>query len=380
MFKKLYKNLKISTECLKFFDMLGVISGLGLLTLVFIIYSALGGFSWASIILFLAGIVGIILAFILSRIYEKKRFNFILEDIMSETPSTEEGRKIKALIDNQISTEKNRILSKLKEALEKLRAFEEDYLNVVKENDMQLNKINVIVTASEELSASAAEVASRIVQIANMVDQTAQISQEGLKKMDNIVKMIADIEATMTMVRDLAKSLESETKEISEIISTIEDITDQTNLLALNAAIEAARAGEQGKGFAVVAGEVRKLAERTYQSARDISEKINSIIARVTQTYEAIEKAFEAVKKGVEMVHEGKRSFDEVNQSTAKINSESSAISTATEEESKVTDEISRNLISLLESAKNIESMYKKALETLKMAKEDFKSIEALLK
>jgi methyl-accepting chemotaxis protein len=330
--------------------------------------------------LFLAGICGIILAFILSRIYERKRFNSILEDIMSETPSTEEGRKIKALIDNQISAEKNRILSKLKEALEKLRAFEEYYLNVVKENDMQLNKINVIVTASEELSASAAEVASRIVQIANMVDQTAQISQEGLKKMDNIVKMIADIEATMTMVRDLAKSLESETKEISEIISTIEDITDQTNLLALNAAIEAARAGEQGKGFAVVAGEVRKLAERTYQSARDISEKINSIIARVSQTYEAIEKAFEAVKKGVEMVHEGKRSFDEVNQSTAKINTESSAISTATEEESKVTDEISRNLLSLLESAKNIESMYKKALETLKMAKEDFKSIEALLK
>jgi methyl-accepting chemotaxis protein len=100
-------------------------------------------------------------------------------------------------------------------------------------------------------------------------------------------------------------------------------------------------------------------------------------LKRFTKEYSPL---FEAVKKGVEMVHEGKRSFDEVNQSTAKINTESSAISTATEEESKVTDEISRNLLSLLESAKNIESMYKKALETLKMAKEDFKSIEALLK
>ena len=360
--------------------MIGFVAGLILLIIGFIVYSFLAGFSWGAFAFFIVGLVSVVLVFILNRIQEKKRFNSIIDDVISGSLLTEEGKKIKSVIDELLAKEKGKISEKLKVILEKLKSFEEDYMNIIKENDMQLNKINVIVTASEELSASAAEVASRIVQIANMVEQTAQISQDGLQKMDNIVKVINEVESTINAVRDLAKNLENETKEISDIVSTIEDITDQTNLLALNAAIEAARAGEQGKGFAVVAGEVRKLAERTYQYARDISEKINSIIGSVSQTYEAIEKAFEIVKRGVEIVQQGKGSFDEVYQSTAKINTESAAISTATEQESKVTDEISRNLLSLLESARNIEGMYRKALELFRSAKEEFKDIENMLK
>jgi hypothetical protein len=204
--------------------MIGFVAGLILLIIGFMVYSFLAGFSWGAFAFFIVGLVSVVLVFILNRIQEKKRFNSIIDDVISGSLLTEEGKKIKSVIDELLAKEKGKISEKLKVILEKLKAFEEDYMNIIKENDMQLNKINVIVTASEELSASAAEVASRIVQIANMVEQTAQISQDGLQKMDNIVKVINEVESTINAVRDLAKNLENETKEISDIVSTIEDI------------------------------------------------------------------------------------------------------------------------------------------------------------
>ncbi|REE92740.1 methyl-accepting chemotaxis protein [Paenibacillus taihuensis] len=86
--------------------------------------------------------------------------------------------------------------------------------------------------------------------------------------------------------------LESDSQRIGEIIDVIEGLSEQTNLLALNAAIEAARAGEQGRGFAVVAEEVRKLAERSSQASKEISQ-----IVRIMQTN--TDKSIRLVSDGV---------------------------------------------------------------------------------
>ena len=87
------------------------------------------------------------------------------------------------------------------------------------------------------------------------------------------------------------RAINEGSRKIADIIGVIDGIAFQTNILALNAAVEAARAGEQGRGFAVVAGEVRSLAQRSAEAAREIKTLISGSVARVDAGTELVDRA-----------------------------------------------------------------------------------------
>ena len=127
-------------------------------------------------------------------------------------------------------------------------------------------------------------------QISTDASNASQYTEDAGKAVADLEEKSRASEELAEMVSETVSRLEEKSREVINIIGVISDISDQTNLLALNASIEAARAGEQGKGFAVVADEIRKLAESTNVSVKEISKHIDDVVAQSQETASAMNK------------------------------------------------------------------------------------------
>ncbi|ARP84495.1 chemotaxis protein [Bordetella genomosp. 8] len=192
----------------------------------------------------------------------------------------------------------------------------------------------------EETAASMEELASTVKQNAENARQANQLAASASDVAERGGSAVAEVVNTM-------QEISGSSRKISEIVSVIDGIAFQTNILALNAAVEAARAGEQGKGFAVVAGEVRSLAQRSAQAAKEIKSLIEDSVTKVGAGSQQVERAGATMQ---EIVASVKRVTDIMGEISAASEEQSSGIDQVNRAVSQM-DEVTQQNAALVEEA-----------------------------
>lgn len=149
--------------------------------------------------------------------------------------------------------------------------------------------------------------------IGGLAVETGESIKQGVESVSELTGTAQSTTEITTHVVEAIGVLESKTRSIGQIIGVINGIAEQTNLLSLNASIEAARAGEAGRGFSVVAEEIRKLADQSLGSAKQISKIVDEIIANMGEVVNVAKKAEDIVKLQEESVGNTTHSFNEMD-------------------------------------------------------------------
>ncbi|MCW2488554.1 Tar ligand binding domain-containing protein [Candidatus Symbiopectobacterium sp. NZEC127] len=209
--------------------------------------------------------------------------------------------------------------------------------------EQQASALEETAASMEQLTATVKQNTDNARQAAALAKNASETAQKGGHVVNTVITTMKDISDSST--------------QIAHITNVIDGIAFQTNILALNAAVEAARAGEQGRGFAVVAGEVRNLAQRSAQAAKEIKSLIENSVSRVNTGSEQVQDAGETMKeivtavtrvtdimgeiatasdeqsRGIEQVSQAVAEMDGVTQQNAALVEQSAAAAAALEDQ-----------------------------------------------
>ncbi|WP_411680878.1 ABC transporter substrate-binding protein [Clostridium thailandense] len=261
--------------------------------------------------------------------------------------------------------------------------------NIVQNVEVQMESIEKVVGEVNNYSALAEEVFAGTENSKQIAERTMGIAKEGSNAVDRSIKAMNDIEMSVEDAKKVVNDLSLKAAHINEMLVIIKDIADNTNLLSLNASIEAARAGEAGRGFAVVAQEVKDLAQRSAESAEQISKTINEINDSVDKTINAMNRSMDRVLEGNNIANNTKEVFndiigavsttsdvaEEINEAVSRQTESLEAIIASTEDMSKT----SRKVMEMVETTSLNTQYTKTALNILSDVSEDLKIISSEL-
>ncbi len=244
--------------------------------------------------------------------------------------------------------------------------------------------INTIKAATSEISSASAEISTSTTDLSQRTEEQAASLEETAASMEEMTATVKKNAENAKQASDLASGacniadrggdvaartvsamakIEDSSRKITEIIGVIDEIARQTNLLALNAAVEAARAGEAGRGFSVVATEVRSLAQRSSQAAKDIKELITSSSGQV--------------QEGVDLVNQAGAALNEIAASVKSVASLVAEIANASNEQATGIEEINKALTQMDEVTQQNSALVEENAATAKTLEHQAKAIAA---
>ncbi len=209
---------------------------------------------------------------------------------------------------------------------------------------VQFREIDQVATASNEMSATAHDVANSASNAANAARGADQSAREGMSIIEQSTRDITTLAEAVSKAVSEVETLAVNSEQIGSVLEVIRSIAEQTNLLALNAAIEAARAGESGRGFAVVADEVRNLAKRTQDSVEEIRQVIERIQSGTRGVVATMHSSQSQAQSNAGQIHQAAQALGKISDAVTVISDMNLQIASAAEQQSAVAEEVNRNV------------------------------------
>ncbi|PYF84689.1 methyl-accepting chemotaxis protein [Marinomonas alcarazii] len=269
---------------------------------------------------------------------------------LTQSYSTERRDELGKLYNDigKMSLTLNKLISEVVSGVLNLSSTSEQ-LEVITKNSQsrmqsQRDETDQVATAINEMSATVAEVARNAETAASATTATDKIVDQGSAMVNQTATQISNLAIELNNTSQTMETLKERSDNVGNVLEVIKAVAEQTNLLALNAAIEAARAGEAGRGFAVVADEVRGLASRTQDSAKEIEDLIHLLQSGAQESLDKIQTSRDLSINNAEQAKEVVALFASINMEMGHVQDMTQQIATAAEQQSHVSNEISSSV------------------------------------